>query len=154
MVSSRRRVRGRRSGKKKGKKSQRTPNIVHGGGHAHGVLAQWTIMRGAALVHTSAMIVIMQGVRPVLTLVVLGRLSALIATAAGMNTVREGVEAAVRSPITGAQIIVFVRGPAPMNPKTIGGTIQEVRGMGVDMPMTRGSANEVLAQTRVRSAPG
>lgn len=98
------------------------------------------------------MTVITQGVHPVLIPVVLGRLSDLIATAVGMNTFHEGVEVTVPSYITDAEMIALVRGFTPMNLMTLGGTIREVRDVGVDTPVIRGSADEVLVpSTTLRS---
>jgi hypothetical protein len=147
MVSRlRKRRRRRRSGKGRARINQRTLNIVHGDAHAHGVLAQWTITAGAAPLHMNAMTVTTEGVHRVLMLVVPGHLLLLIAIAAGTNTVHEGAEAeaAVPSLVIGAEMIAFVLGPAPTNPMTTGGTIRKVRGMAIDMPTTRGSADEVL----------
>ena len=98
---------------------------------------------GAALIHTVTTTVIMQDVPPVPMFVALGPPSALIVTAAGMNTAHEEVRAAVLILITDAETTPFVRGLAPMNPMTIGTTMREVRSMGVDMPMTLENADEV-----------
>lgn len=86
------------------------------------------------------MTVTTESVHPVLTLVVLGRPFALIVMAAGVPA---GAEATVPSLIIGAETIAFVRGPAPMNLMTIGGTIREMKNVGVGIPMTSGSGGEV-----------